>query len=149
MANLNEVGLARFWKHILTKLSKKVDIEEGKGLSSNDYSNEEKNKVSELQKDISRISVELEEVSNFVKEESETDLSQYLRCQDNEVELGHKENQYKLQVDNDGVDILQGNTSMTHIGQNTVSAPTLEAARTVKIGNHTAKVSTSGALMFN
>lgn len=105
--------------------------------------------VNELQQDLSRISTELEEISNFVKEESETDLSQYLRGKDGNVELGYRENQYKLQVNTDGVEVFQGNTSMTHIGQNTVSAPAFEAARTVKIGNHTIKMSTSGTLMFN
>jgi archaellum component FlaC len=105
--------------------------------------------INEMQKDLSRLSTELEEVSNFVKEENETDVSQYLRGQEGTVEVGYKESQYKLQVNNDGVDILQGNTSMTHIGQNAVSAPTFEAARTVKIGNHTIKMSTSGTLMFN
>lgn len=48
MAYLNETGLARFWSHILSKLSGKVDKEEGKGLSSNDFTAEEKEKLAQL-----------------------------------------------------------------------------------------------------
>lgn len=149
MGYLDSTGLAHFWNHILTKLSSKVEVEEGKGLSSNDYSDEEKNKVSEMQQSLSRLSIDLEEISNFIKEEDETDLSQYLRGQDDTVELGYKESQYKLQVNNDGVDIIQSTSSMAHIGQNAISAPTFEADRMLKIGNHTAKISVSGALIFN
>ena len=156
MAFLNEAGLERLWTHITNQIGPlKTKVEELENNNDTELINrvntiEEKvENIPELQRDLSRISTELEEVSNFVKEESETDLSQYLRYQDGNVELGHRESQYKLQVNDDGVDILQSNSSMTHIGQNTISAPTLEAARTVKIGNHTVKMSTSGALMFN
>ena len=49
MAYLNETGLARFWNHILSKLSGKVDREEGKGLSTNDYTTEEKEKLASIE----------------------------------------------------------------------------------------------------
>lgn len=46
MTFLNEQGLTRLWGHILAKLGGKVDKVDGKGLSTNDYTNEEKEKVS-------------------------------------------------------------------------------------------------------
>ena len=48
MAFLNEQGLARLWLHITTKLSNKIDKEEGKSLSTNDYTNEDKEKLNNL-----------------------------------------------------------------------------------------------------
>lgn len=46
MAFLDNAGLARFWQHILARLGNKVDVEEGKGLSTNDFTNIYKNRVS-------------------------------------------------------------------------------------------------------
>lgn len=48
MAFLNEQGLQRLWQHIVIKLSNKVDSEEGKGLSTNDFTNEDKQKLEAL-----------------------------------------------------------------------------------------------------
>lgn len=45
---LNETGLAYFWQQIKTKLAGKVDVEAGKGLSSNDYTTSEKEKLSAI-----------------------------------------------------------------------------------------------------
>lgn len=42
---LNKVGLAHLWAHIVAKLGTKVDKVDGKGLSTNDYTTEEKNKL--------------------------------------------------------------------------------------------------------
>lgn len=48
MAYLDESGLSRFWTHIMTKLGGKVDKEDGKGLSSNDFTTAEKEKLAGL-----------------------------------------------------------------------------------------------------
>lgn len=48
MAFLNERGLSRLWAHIITKLNTKIDKEEGKTLSSNDYTDAEKEKLANL-----------------------------------------------------------------------------------------------------
>lgn len=48
MAYLDESGLSRFWNHIMTKLGGKVDKEDGKGLSSNDFTTAEKEKLAGL-----------------------------------------------------------------------------------------------------
>lgn len=48
MAFLNEQGLARLWTHIVAKLNSKIDKEEGKTLSTNDYTNEDKEKLNNL-----------------------------------------------------------------------------------------------------
>lgn len=76
-------------------------------------------------------------------------LKQYLRYEDGTVEMGSSDSRYKLQASNTGVVILQDGSPMTRMEQNTVAAPVFEAGRMLKIGNHTAKVSASGALVFN
>lgn len=45
---LDENGLLYFWQKIKEKLNEKVNTESGKGLSSNDYTNEEKTKLAGL-----------------------------------------------------------------------------------------------------
>lgn len=45
MAFLHEPGLAHLWTHIIAKLGNKVDKVDGKGLSTNDFTTEEKNKL--------------------------------------------------------------------------------------------------------
>ena len=49
MAFLNETGLAYFWNQILARLNKFVPAESGKGLSSNDYTAEEKEKLAGIE----------------------------------------------------------------------------------------------------
>ena len=46
---LSEEGLLYFWTAIKNILSEKVDKENGKGLSSNDYSTEEKDKLNNIE----------------------------------------------------------------------------------------------------
>lgn len=48
MAFLNKAGLERLWAHILLKLNRKVDKVEGKGLSTEDFTTEEKNNLKNL-----------------------------------------------------------------------------------------------------
>lgn len=88
------------------------------------------------------------EISLSKKIDDET-LRQYLRYEDGTVEMGSSDSRYKLQASNTGVVILQDGNVMTRMEQNTVAAPVFEAGRMLKIGNHTAKVSASGALVFN
>ena len=47
MSFLNEQGLERLWQHITARLGSKVDKVDGKGLSTNDYTDEDKNKIEE------------------------------------------------------------------------------------------------------
>lgn len=49
MAFLDETGLAYFWNQILARLNKFVPAESGKGLSSNDYTTEEKEKLAGIE----------------------------------------------------------------------------------------------------
>ena len=49
---LDELGLEELWRNIISKLSKKVDKENGKGLSSNDFTTEEKEKLARLQETV-------------------------------------------------------------------------------------------------
>lgn len=42
MAFLDKNGLSRLWAYIIEHLGEKVDKEDGKGLSTNDYSDEDK-----------------------------------------------------------------------------------------------------------
>lgn len=49
MAFLNKAGLERLWTHILLKLNRKVDKVDGKSLSTNDFTTEEKEKLANLE----------------------------------------------------------------------------------------------------
>ena len=49
MAFLDETGLAHFWNQILARLNNFVPAESGKGLSSNDYTTEEKEKIAGIE----------------------------------------------------------------------------------------------------
>ena len=49
MAFLDTTGLQRLWAHIITKLGDKVDKVSGKGLSTNDFTTEEKNKLAGIE----------------------------------------------------------------------------------------------------
>ena len=48
MSYLDNKGVERLWAHITVKLGDKVNKEEGKGLSSNDFTTEEKTKLANL-----------------------------------------------------------------------------------------------------
>lgn len=49
MAFLDENGVSRLWTRVLSKLGSKVDKVDGKGLSTNDYTTEEKNKLTGIE----------------------------------------------------------------------------------------------------
>lgn len=107
--------------------------------------------LKKLNSDVSRLYNEQEEILEKLELSSGSlqNLEPFFRIEDRDIEMGDKDSQYKLQVGNEGVEILQGNSLMSHIGQNAISAPAIEAAHTIKVGNYTAKVTTSGVLMFN
>ena len=48
MAFLNKTGVERLWMHIISKLGNKVDKVEGKGLSTNDFTDEDKERLNNL-----------------------------------------------------------------------------------------------------
>jgi hypothetical protein len=48
MAFLDDAGLVKLWQHIQARLSNKIDKVAGKGLSSNDFTNEDKEKLDSL-----------------------------------------------------------------------------------------------------
>lgn len=48
MAFLNKAGLERLWAHIILKLNHKVDKIDGKSLSTNDFTNEDKEKLNSI-----------------------------------------------------------------------------------------------------
>lgn len=49
MSILYKDGLSRLWSHIILKLNDKVDKIEGKGLSTNDYTAEDKAKLAGIE----------------------------------------------------------------------------------------------------
>lgn len=49
MAFLDDAGLNRLWQHIIAHLGKKVNVVEGKGLSTNDYTTTEKDKLAGIE----------------------------------------------------------------------------------------------------
>lgn len=104
--------------------------------------------------DVSGVASQLEQTAeafelSLSKKVGEDTLRQYLRYENGTVEMGSSESRYKLQASNTGVVILQDGNPMTRMEQNTVAAPVFEAGRMLKIGDHAAKVSASGALVFN
>lgn len=66
MAFLNETGLERLWTHILAKLGTKVDKVSGKGLSTNDYTDEDKEKLTNMTADDFGVYVQDTEPENAV-----------------------------------------------------------------------------------
>lgn len=58
MAFLDETGLAHFWNQILARLNKFVPAETGKGLSTNDYTTEEKTKLAGIEAGANKITVD-------------------------------------------------------------------------------------------
>ena len=52
---LDEQGLARLWTHIVAKLGSKVDKVEGKDLSTNDYTNEDKEQLANVVENLNTI----------------------------------------------------------------------------------------------
>lgn len=104
--------------------------------------------------DVGEVSSKLEQTADafeleLSKKVGEDTLRQYLRYEDGTVEMGSSDSRYKLQASNTGVVILQDGSPMTRMEQNTVAAPVFEAGRMLKIGDHVAKTSASGALIFN
>lgn len=55
---LNKTGLTRLWQHIVARLGTKVDKVEGKGLSTNDFTTEEKNKLAAIESGATRTIVD-------------------------------------------------------------------------------------------
>lgn len=72
MAFLNEIGLERLWSHIIAKLGVKVDKENGKGLSTNDYTDEEKEKLSNVQTQVDEVEEKISTAAYIDTEESVT-----------------------------------------------------------------------------
>ena len=61
MAFLDENGVSRLWTRVLSKLGSKVDKVDGKGLSTNDYTTEEKinSRAQEMERKLIRMRLRL------------------------------------------------------------------------------------------
>jgi hypothetical protein len=57
MSFLNEQGLERLWQHITARLGSKVGKVDGKGLSTNDYTDEDKNKLTDAIDGVSNLNI--------------------------------------------------------------------------------------------
>ena len=66
MAFLNKTGVERLWAHIISRLGEKVDIVEGKGLSSNDYTDEEKEKLENLEALVGELQTKVAELESIL-----------------------------------------------------------------------------------
>lgn len=78
MAFLNNAGLERLWAHILLKLNRKVDKVEGKGLSTNDFTNEDKEKLNTHSDWAQTDETQLDFIKNKPYEETEDDALELL-----------------------------------------------------------------------
>lgn len=70
MAFLDKAGLEHLWLHITNKLNQKVDKISGKMLSSNDFTNEEKESL----KNIADTYVDKEYLNNVVAQKSQVQI---------------------------------------------------------------------------
>ena len=66
MAFLDKTGVERLWSHIISKLGEKVDKVEGKGLSTNDYTTEEKENLANLETLVSELQTKVTELENIL-----------------------------------------------------------------------------------
>lgn len=112
------------------------------------------NDMTEVNANIATVESRFEQTSESFtlelnKKVGDADLRKYLRYEDGTVELGSSDSRYVLRANDTGVSILQDGEVMTRMEQNTVAAPVFEAGRMLKIGEHIAKISASGALVFN
>ena len=55
---LNKTGLTRLWQHIIARLGTKVDKVEGKGLSTNDFTTAEKEKLAGIADGATRVLID-------------------------------------------------------------------------------------------
>lgn len=71
MTFLDDAGLVQLWQNILMKLTGKVDRVPGKGLSANDFTDEEKNKLANLSNLVGEKPIEdqVAEALNYATEE--------------------------------------------------------------------------------
>lgn len=58
MAFLNNIGLERLWEKITAKLNTKVDKVDGKGLSTNDFTTSEKDKLANIEAEANKTIVD-------------------------------------------------------------------------------------------
>ena len=75
MAFLDETGLADFWNHILARLNNFVPAEAGKGLSSNDYSTAEKEKLASIANNANNYTLPVATASKIGGVKSGTDIT--------------------------------------------------------------------------
>ena len=58
MAFLDNAGVDRLWRHIVGRLGEKVDVVAGKGQSTNDYTDDEKNKLAGVEAEANKTIVD-------------------------------------------------------------------------------------------
>ena len=68
MAFLSKAGVERLWSHVISRLNNKVDKVDGKGLSTNDFTNEEKDKLNKV------ISYNVQELTESEQEQARTNI---------------------------------------------------------------------------
>jgi hypothetical protein len=74
MANQSiKAAFERMWQHITIKLGDKVDREAGKGLSTNDYTTEEKENLNNLKELVGDTAVATQ-ISNAVEQKSQVQI---------------------------------------------------------------------------
>ena len=85
MAFLNEQGLERLWTHLVAKLGNKVDKVSGKDLSTNDYTDEEKEKLTNMADSVDNLSTLVgdtsvsEQISSAIDEATADDFGVYVQ----------------------------------------------------------------------
>ena len=142
------------WINELTTGLIKSELGTGLNLQSNTSIKSIVSDTEETQRGLNEVASRFEQTTEsfefqLTQKVGQEDLRHYLRYDDGTVEMGSSESRYKLKTNDSGVYILQDNEVMTRMEKNTVSAPVFEVRRMLKMGEHIAKVSASGALVFN
>ena len=98
----------------------------------------------------SELTQTVDALSFEVKSKLDADeVRNYMRYEDGVLELGKKDSRYTAQTSDTGFVVLQDGAPMISMKQNTVSAPVLEARRSLTIGGYNIFTGASGHLIFN
>ena len=117
MAFLNEHGLSRLWTHIIAKLNTKIDKEEGKTLSTNDFTDEYKDKLENISDDVTNLNALVGDtaVSEQITSVVDGALANY-------AELNHDHTEYATKdAPTFTSSINMGRKSGTEVGYNSIA----------------------------
>lgn len=118
MPFLDKAGVSRLWMHIIAKLNTKIDKEDGKGLSTNDYTDEEKSRLEEVYTRISEGDIPSSGGVQADWEQSDENAHDYIKnkpditTDDEIIELLAREDMLPVVSDSDGAFLADENENI-------------------------------------